>query len=424
MLNERIDIENALNEWVAALDTVDELIFMHDVEGRILRANRAYASRAGVDLKQIVGKLYWEVFPVLPNPFPLCPSAMEKGGMLIKEVVLDTGEIFVSHGYPIVKSEGGYLSSVHVLNDVTRTKQLEAEKQATIEALSEANAKLAAVNAKLSDAQSQLIQSEKMASIGALAAGVAHEINNPIGFVRSNLCTLERYSGDFIKMLDAYECLESAQQQPSEQMANVQKLKAQIDLAFIRDDLISLIAESNQGISRVAKIVHDLKDFSLVDRENNWAVQDLHSGLDSTINVAAHEFTCKCEIKKLYGDLPLVECLLPQLNQVFLNLLVNAAHAIATNGVITLRSGVKGDHVWLDVSDNGQGIAPEDLSRIFDPFFTTKPVGAGSGLGLTVSYNVIKQHHGRIEVESEVGTGTTFRIWLPIRQPSDGSAGA
>ena len=421
MPNEHEGMETALHEWVTAIDAVSELIFMHDAEGRILRANRAYAVRAGIDLKQLKGLFYWEVFPKMPGPCPLCPTKLDAGGLLIKEVVLDSGETFVSHGYPIVTSRDGYRYSVHVLHDVTETKRLEAERQAHIAALTRFNAELAALNSKLGDAQSQLVQSEKLASIGQLAAGVAHEINNPIGFVHSNLRTLDSYVKNLFALIAVYEQLEAMPAQPDEALARIRAMKAEMDLVFVKDDLPFLIAESNQGINRVTKIVQDLKDFSHVDREEIWALEDLHQGLDSTINVVWNELKYKCELKKEYGDLPPVECLQSQLKQVFMNLLVNAAHAIENKGAITLRSGVQDDQVWLEVSDTGQGIAPENIERIFDPFFTTKPVGKGTGLGLSVSYSIIKKHHGRIEVDSQLGIGTTFRIWLPLRQP-DSSA--
>jgi signal transduction histidine kinase len=270
---------------------------------------------------------------------------------------------------------------------------------------------------KMKDAQSQLLQSEKLASIGQLAAGVAHEINNPIGFVHSNLSALGGYVKSLLALLAAYEQLETTREPADEILARLRAMKAGIDLPFIREDLPALIAESNQGIDRVARIVQNLKDFSHVDQDDQWALEDLHKGLDSTISVAWNELKYKCELKREYGELPPVECLMPQLNQVFLNLLMNAAHAIETRGVVTLRSGATGDQVWLEVSDTGKGIAPENIKRIFDPFFTTAPVGKGTGLGLSVSYSIVKKHHGRIEVESRVGAGTTFRIWLPLRQP-------
>ncbi|HEY6896459.1 MAG TPA: cache domain-containing protein [Rhodocyclaceae bacterium] len=302
---------------------------------------------------------------------------------------------------------------------------LEEEVARRTAELRESNAHLAAEQkeieallAKMEMAQNQLLQSEKMAAIGQLAAGVAHEINNPIGFVHSNLGTLGNYAKELIELIAAYE--QAAGALPDDAAARIRGMQARMDLAFIKEDMLSLLAETNQGINRVTKIVQDLKDFSHVDREDKWQPDDLHKGLDSTVNVVWNELKYKCEVRKEYGELPLVECLLPQLNQVFLNLLVNAAHAIEDKGVITLRSGVAGEQVWLEVADTGKGIPAENLHRVFEPFFTTKPVGQGTGLGLSVSYSIVEKHHGRIEVESQVGVGTTFRIWLPVRQPEGG----
>ena len=269
---------------------------------------------------------------------------------------------------------------------------------------------------KLHDAQNQLLQSEKMASIGQLAAGVAHEINNPIGYVNSNLGTLEKYLADLFAMLAAYEQAEPLLAADPAVAAHIQGLRDQLDIDFLKEDVVALMHESEEGISRVKKIVQDLKDFSHVD-ESEWQWVDLHKGLESTLNVVWNEIKYKAEVVKQFGDLPEVECLPSQLNQVFMNLLVNAAHAIDERGTITLRSGARDNEVWVEVADTGKGIPPENLTRIFDPFFTTKPVGKGTGLGLSLSYSIVQKHHGRIEVESEVGRGTLFRIVLPVRQP-------
>ncbi|TAN74326.1 MAG: histidine kinase, partial [Gallionella sp.] len=156
-----------------------------------------------------------------------------------------------------------------------------------------------------------------------------------------------------------------------------------------------------------------------VDAGDEWHRANLHQGLDSTLNVARNEIKYKADVKKEYGDIPEVECLPSQINQVFMNLLVNAAHAIEEHGTITLRTGRQGEEVWVEVEDTGKGIAPEHLGKIFDPFFTTKPVGQGTGLGLSLSYGIIQKHHGRIEVKSEVGKGTLFRVWLPADQPRE-----
>jgi two-component system NtrC family sensor kinase len=285
-----------------------------------------------------------------------------------------------------------------------------------IEELLRANEELTELNAKLSDAQDKLMQSEKLASIGQLAAGVAHEINNPIGYIFSNFGTLEKYLADLFEMLTAYEQAESALA-GTPAAEQLRALRERIELDYLKDDIPTLMAESKEGISRVRKIVQDLKDFSRVDARQEWEWVDLHQGIDSTLNIVNNEIKYKADVVKQYGELPDVECLPSELNQVFMNLLVNAAHAItAERGTITIRTGCEGEQVWVEVADNGCGITKENLSRIFDPFFTTKPVGKGTGLGLSLSYGIVKKHAGRIEVRSEVGAGTTFRVTVPQKR--------
>jgi signal transduction histidine kinase len=174
------------------------------------------------------------------------------------------------------------------------------------------------------------------------------------------------------------------------------------------------LEESHEGATRVKKIIQDLKDFSHLDSNDDWQWTNLHAGLESTLNIVNNEIKYKAKIVKAYGDLPEVKCLPHQLNQVFMNLLINAAHAIENEGTITLRTGTENDCAWVEISDTGKGIAAEHQSKIFDPFFTTKPVGKGTGLGLSVSYTIIKKHQGEIQLTSQLGQGTTFRIILPI----------
>lgn len=269
---------------------------------------------------------------------------------------------------------------------------------------------------KLQEAHDQLLQSEKMASIGQLAAGVAHEINNPIGFVNSNVGTLRTYVEQLLMVLEVYEQAEPLLAGHDETLQRIHSVREQADIKYLKKDVLTLIQESHQGLTRVKQIVQDLKDFSHVD-EAEWQMVDLHKSLDSTLNIVNNEIKYKAKVIKEYGDLPQTECLASQLNQVFMNLLVNAAQAIETQGVITLHTGTQDDWVWVEVGDTGSGIEPEKLRRIFDPFFTTKPVGTGTGLGLSLSYGIVDKHGGRIEVDSEPGKGTTFRVWLPVRQP-------
>jgi two-component system NtrC family sensor kinase len=287
------------------------------------------------------------------------------------------------------------------------------EKQRMMDALTYSNSELLELNRKLETAQNQLLHAEKMASIGQLAAGVAHEINNPVGFVNSNMGSLRNYVETLFKVIDGYDQTLAPLVGNTEILAALTQLKAQADLDYLKADVTDLVKESMDGLKRVKDIVQALKDFSHVS-ETDWQVVDLHRGLDSTLNIANNEFKYKATVNKQYGKLPLVKCLASQLNQVFMNLIVNASHAIKESGVITIRTGAANDWVWIEISDDGIGIAAENLTRIFEPFFTTKPIGQGTGLGLSLSYNIVGKHGGRIEVSSELGKGTCFTVHLPV----------
>jgi signal transduction histidine kinase len=276
---------------------------------------------------------------------------------------------------------------------------------------------------RLSETQSQLLQSEKLASIGQLAAGVAHEINNPVGYVSSNISTMHDYLDDLAQVLDAYEKAEDLLPQGHPILKQIHQVKRNVDLDYVRQDMRDLLNESKEGVVRVKQIVQDLKDFSRVD-QMQWQWSDIHSGLESTLNIVWNELKYKAEVVKEYGALPEIQCVLSQLNQVFMNLLVNAAQAIEERGTITVRTGVQEkDWVWVEVADTGKGIEKAHLDKIFDPFFTTKPVGKGTGLGLSLSFSIVRKHGGHITVDSEPGKGTTFRICLPVSQ-GDNKGGA
>lgn len=266
---------------------------------------------------------------------------------------------------------------------------------------------------QLEEAHKQLLQSEKLASIGQLAAGVAHEINNPIGFVSSNLGTLKAYVEDLLTVLDAYLAVEGELAPASRQ--SLEALRRRVDVDYLRRDIADLISESIDGTHRVRKIVQDLRDFSRTG-DAEWQLADIHAGLESTLNVVWNEIKYKAEVVRDFGELPEIECLPSQLNQVFLNLLVNAAQSIADHGRITIRTRCLGDFVSIAVADTGSGLAPEIRDRIFDPFFTTKPVGKGTGLGLSVTYGIVERHGGHIEVDSEPGRGSVFTVFLPLRR--------
>ncbi|WP_372167432.1 ATP-binding protein [Xanthomonas axonopodis] len=283
--------------------------------------------------------------------------------------------------------------------------------------LQQRHAELRQAYLRLNGAQDKLLQSEKMASIGQLAAGVAHEINNPIGYVHSNLGSLQEYLRSLFTLIEAYERALQAPD-PKALIPEIDEIRNRADIDFISRDLPQLMAESREGIERVTRIVRDLKDFSYSDRSESWKMVDLHAGLESTINIIWNELKYKVTLERNYAELPLVECLPSELNQVYMNMLLNAGQAIVERGTITVTTGRdEAENVWIQFQDSGAGIAPDLLQRIFDPFFTTKPVGSGTGLGLSISYGSINKHHGRIDVESTPGQGASFRITLPIRQP-------
>ena len=291
------------------------------------------------------------------------------------------------------------------------------ERQQAQAALQATNAELKATNRQLAQSQSQLLQSEKMAAVGQLAAGVAHEINNPIGFVSANLGSLSRYVKDLLGLVQAYEA-QSRERPDVPPGTALQQARAAVDLEFLQEDIPKLLQESVDGLGRVKHIVQGLKDFSRLDSDQ-WQETDLMAGLESTLNVVRNELKYKAEIVKDYGQLPLVYCNPAQINQVFLNLLMNAVQSIEAHGRITLASGVEAQRVWVSVEDTGAGIAPAHLHRIFEPFFTTKPVGQGTGLGLSITYDIVQQHGGEITVTSEPGRGTRFCVWLPKRNKVD-----
>lgn len=272
---------------------------------------------------------------------------------------------------------------------------------------------------KLRDAQEQLLQNEKMASIGQLAAGVAHEINNPVGYVNSNINSLDGYITDIYDVLDIYQTLEETLPEDNQYRVELKTLKKDIDFDFIRDDIKDLVSESKEGVLRVKQIVKDLKDFSHVD-EAEWQVTDIEKGMDSTLNIVHNELKYKAKVIKDYGAIPKVECVPSQINQIMMNLMVNAGHAIDEQGSITLITRqLDENHVYIEVVDTGKGIPEENLTKIFDPFFTTKPVGQGTGLGLSLSYSIAEKHGGELSVKSKVGEGTTFRLTLPIKKQEE-----
>jgi PAS domain S-box-containing protein len=403
----------------ATVFEAQESMVVTDANSVVLRVNRAFTESTGYTAEDVVGRKMIHLLKSSHHDEAFYAGMWQA----IQETGIWKGEVWSQRKngevYPewvtitAVRSSADVLTHyVVTLTDVTDRKRLESEMAQRIE-------ELKTLNDRLEEAHTQLLQAEKMAAVGQLAAGIAHEINNPIGFVNSNLGTLKDYVTDLLQVIDAYRPLADACPHEHPALLEVNRLCQTVDLAFIRDDALSLLAESRGGLERVKRIVADLKEFSRVG-ESEWQSADVHKCLDSTLNVVANEINGKATVVKEYGELPEIMCMPFQLNQVFMNLLLNAAHAIKERGTITLRTGRAAETVWVEVEDTGVGIPAEYLKRIFEPFFTTKQVGAGTGLGLSVSYGIVQMHRGHIEVRSELDKGTAFRVILPISpRPED-----
>lgn len=273
------------------------------------------------------------------------------------------------------------------------------------------NIELANRQAQLERLQAQLVQTEKMASLGQLSAGIAHELNNPAGFVYGNMDLLQGYIAELVRLFDAYDQVTL----PAEAAALVNSLKTEIGYERLMGDLNSIISDCREGAQRICDVVKNLRLFSRLD-EAEFKTININEGIDSTIRLLSSYYrSSRIVLRRDYSELPPVNCYAGQLNQVWMNLLVNAAQAVGDQGEVTISSKLEGNSVAVAISDTGCGIPEDKLSRIFDPFFTTKPVGEGTGLGLSTSYGIVERHGGTIAVATQVGKGTTFTVTIPIR---------
>ncbi len=386
----------------------------YSAAGVIQKVNRAMADLFGYTQARMQG---------MPGP-QVCLNAEDYAELgRLAGIVLPHGEplrheMWMRHadGHPIWVQIDAHVADPDdpgvgtwwMLQDRTEIRAAQQQLQARFEELRE-------TNRKLEEAQNKLLQQDRMASIGQLAAGVAHEINNPVGFVGSNFNTLRQYVESLLALVGAGDELAAAPQDAGA-AARLARLREEVELDYLREDLPQLLDECADGLGRVKKIVQDLKDFSRVD-QSDWHEADLNAGLESTLNVVRHEVKYRADVVKRLAPLPPVTCLAAQLNQVFMNLIVNAAQALGDHGTITLSTGTQEGWAWVQVDDTGCGMSDEVRRRIFEPFYTTKEVGKGTGLGLSLSFSIVQRHHGTIQVRSAPGVGSSFRVWVPIDGP-------
>jgi|SaaInlStandDraft_1057018.scaffolds.fasta_scaffold11318_1 two-component system, NtrC family, sensor kinase len=302
-------------------------------------------------------------------------------------------------------------------NTLNRTRKVQKKAEELLESKSR---ELYESNQTLIRQQTQLIQQEKMASVGQLSAGIAHEINNPIGFIISNLASLQEYQGDLKDTLG--EVISFFQAMKSSDTDDLKSKISELDesfknkqVEFLLEDSEDLLKETVEGCSRVKDIVMGLKNFVHLDSQLELKEVDINAELENTLKVTQNEIKYSVkEVKNDFDDLPTINCVGGQINQVFMNMLVNASQAIEKDGVIEIKTVNHGEFVAIHISDNGTGIEEKNLINLFQPFFTTKEVGKGTGLGLSISKGIIESHHGTIRVKSEVGVGTTFTIEIPV----------
>ncbi|AYH43272.1 PAS domain-containing sensor histidine kinase [Azoarcus sp. DN11] len=419
MADDRLALTALMRQLQTVLNSVADGIYGVDGEGRIMFVNPAALTMLGYQETEVIGQaahalVHHHHADGRPYAFADCPIARSRQHAHIEhrddEVFFrkDGSSFPVEYASaPLHMDSSRAPGGVVIFHDITKRRQHEQLLNETVTELQDTNARLA-------ETQVQLIQAEKLAGLGQLAAGVAHEMNNPLAFVNSNFATLETYVNNLLNLIDGYEGVIAATADASAH-ATVKRMREAADLDFLRNDLRDLIGESRQGLQRVGRIVTDLKDFSRIDSSPaEWGNVDINHCLDATLKMVAAAIDEKAEVVRDYAALPPVRGNAVQLNQIFLNLLLNAVHAIDHRGTITLRTSRGLDEVCVEIADTGCGMPSDVSDHMFDPFYTTRPVGQGTGLGLSVAYNIAQKHGGRFEVDSTQGQGTSVRLWLPV----------
>jgi len=306
----------------------------------------------------------------------------------------------------------GYRSKVQKNRQLTKQRD---EIETINKKLEATNRSLYSTISQLNETQSQLVASEKMASLGVLTSGIAHEINNPVNFIYTGINSLRK---DYEELISYVEKIDNLIREENSLLEQAEQIKKDADYDEIKEIIPQTIDDIKIGAERAAEIIRGLRNFSRIDRDA-MQVFNIHEGIDSALLLLRNKFKNHIKIEKNYGELPMIECYPGKLNQVFLNIIGNSIDAIEKEGVIAIETKLVGDHVVISINDTGKGIAPEIIDKIFDPFFTTKSVGKGVGLGLSISFGIIKEHNGKIDVKSETNKGTIFTISLPCEMKTD-----
>ncbi len=405
-------VKTAKQEWMRTVDCMTgNLVILADSDDRIVRSNRIFSDFIGSSYDELHGRNWMEVLGAADL------TIMKQSGDSQELFQKKTGGWFILNTYTYevtgeLESGETAAGTVIIIHDVTKLKEAAAE-------IEEKNSELEEAYAKLKSTQATILQQEKMASIGHLAAGVAHEINNPMSFITSNLVTLSKYSQ---RLLEFIELQGKALSGVNGGEVNIKAESRRLKIDVLSEDILDMINESLDGAERVKKIVKDLKVFSREDTLLQSSYVDIHEVIDSSINIVWNEVKYKAKLTKEYGEIPKTRCFPQQLSQVIMNILVNAAQAIEKHGEICIRTREKGGEIFMDFTDTGKGIPEDVLPRIFDPFFTTKEVGEGTGLGLSICYDIVKNHHGDITIASKLGCCTTFTVRIPV-VPDDDQGG-
>jgi two-component system NtrC family sensor kinase len=398
LILERLDQQLRFTQEI--INAIPTPVFYKDRVGHYIGCNRAFEQFFGMPQHELINRSIRGIHPMQPRELH---EKMDRECLTTNQPCRYEARLVDVEGreFDVIITKAPYLADkgksggiVGTFTDITERKQSEI---------------------MLQQMQGQIIQQEKMASIGQLAAGVAHEINNPMGFITSNLTSLGKYADRLDEYIAAmHQSIAECPGHPG--TTELDKTRQRLKVDYIISDVRELVNESLDGANRVRRIVQDLKSFSRVDQAECCRT-NLNEALETTINIAWNELKYISTLDRFFGEIPDIVCYPQQLNQVFLNLLVNAAQAMEKQGHIFVRTWLENDLVFVSVADNGKGMPENIRSHVFEPFFTTKETGKGTGLGLSISADIVRKHGGEISVESEVGVGTTFTVKLPVNSP-------